>query len=132
MDSPPFHWPGVSGGAIGAAASAAALHAVGRRFESCIAHHFSIGKWRFNLGSTESRLARYKKGMIYNAGRAGKPVRPFLFIGVWLVRHHAHQIHRSLRIAIIATTTVRLMNTVGKIPMSQPTEQFECQAEGHL
>jgi len=47
------------------------------RFESCIAHHLSIGKWRFNLGSTESRLARYKKGMIYNAGRAGKHVRPF-------------------------------------------------------
>ena len=118
MDSAPFHWRGVFWGAIGAAASAAALHAVGRRFESCIAHHLSIGKWRFNLGSIESRLPRYERGMIYNAGRAGKPVRPFLFIGVWLVRHHAHQIHRSLRIAIIATTTVRLMNTVGKIPMS--------------
>src|SRR5262245_14062547 len=30
-------WP--LGGAIGAVASASALHAVGRRFESCIAHH---------------------------------------------------------------------------------------------
>jgi len=43
MDLPPFNWWGVSGRAIGAAASAAALHAVGRRFESCIAHHSFYG-----------------------------------------------------------------------------------------
>ena len=68
MDLPPFNWWGVSGRAIGAAASAAALHAVGHRFESCIAHHFSIGKWRFKCDraitetiSTSSRTKGIKR-----------------------------------------------------------------------